>query len=242
MEKIRVRGQNRTGAGRATLARPQRPSGLRASTVGVVLDSVGTQTIRMNQCIAVLHLAAGFLVMTLGLEDVISGGPTRPMLMPAAGAYMAAAVVFYVVMRERTPSVLAWIFALSDVTLFTAISQLTVLNIAGGPDVTVASIAFVITILYAGYGNPRLSAALGAFLLAAYVLPLAGDATTSNAHVVQSSSAQVSAALLMLLGAAIGYYLARQQKIATLAGVVSRLDYLGNTVSLHKMTRGTAER
>ncbi len=241
MEKIRARGHRSTSAGGPTLARPPRPSGLRAHTVGVVLGSVDTPTFLMNRWIALLHVVAGFLLMTLGLEDIVNGGPTRPMLIPAAGTYMAAAVVFYVVMRERSPRVLAWILGLSDAVLFTAISYLTVFNIAGGPDITAACIALVIAILYAGYGNTRLSLVLGCLLVMAYVIPLAADVVTIDQHVVQSSSAPLSAGLLIVLGAAIGYGLARQQKIAAIAGVLTRLDHIGNSIMYHKLTRGSAD-
>lgn len=239
MNKYRSKRQTRPGAGRSMPVRPQRASGLSAQTVGIVLGSSGTHTTLLNAYLTAAHLAVGLLVMALGLEDIVLNGPTRPMIIPFAGAYMSSAVVFFAVMRESRPIVLSWLLGLADVVMLSTLNNLTYLDLGGGADLTFSMFASALFLLYAGYGNPRLSLAVSGLTIAIFALtsPLFASAWDSDAIVFAS----IGALLLQATVAGVAYKIAIEVRNATTRKTIERLQRIDFAVSMHRTIAGAGD-
>lgn len=241
MNKYRSKRQNRPGAGRSTPVRPQRASGLTAQTVGIVLDSSGTHTTLLNAYLTAAHLAIGLLVMTLGLEDILLNGPTRPMIIPFAGAYMACAVVFFAVMRESRPIMLSWLLGMADVVMLSTINSLTYLDLGGGADMTFGMIASAVFLLYAAYGNPRLSLAISGLTIATFAVatPLFAAAVAGHTDAIAFSS--IAAFLLLAAAAGGAYKISAEVRNATARKTIERLQRIDFAVSMHRTIAGATD-
>ncbi len=241
MNKYRSKRQNRPGAGRSTPVRPQRALGLNAQTVGIVLGSSGTHTTLLNAYLTAAHLGVGLLVMALGLEDILLNGPTRPMIIPFAGAYMSCAVIFFAVMRKTRPIVLSWLLGLADVVMLSTINSLTYLDLGGGADLTFGVFASTVFLLYAAYGNPRLSLAVSGLTIAIFAVttPLFAAAVTGHADAIAFTS--ITAFLLLAAAAAGSYKIANEVRNATTRKTIHRLQRIDFAVSMHRTIAGATE-
>ncbi len=221
--------------------RPQRASGLTAQTVGIVLGSSGTHTTLLNTYLTTAHLAIGLMVIALGLEDILLGGPTRPMIIPLAGAYMSCAVIFFTTMRETRPIVLSWTLGLADVVILSTINSLTYLDLVGGVDLTFALIASAVILLYAGYGNPRMSLAVSGLTVAVYALstPLFAAVLAGRAYSI--SVASIVALLLLVAASGGAYRVAAEIRKRTTRKTIDRLQRIDFAVSMSRTMAGATD-
>ena len=238
MHKYRTTRPDLPGAGRGVLSRPQRATGLTGPTVGIVLDSSGTRTNFLNASLAAAHLVIGLVVMLGGLQDIVEGGPTRPAIIPFTGAYMSAAVVFWTALREKRPAVLAWILALSDVVLLSAVYNLTLVDLFGGHEITLSLTAGAVFLLYAAYGIPTMSLITGCMTGLAFMAagPAAGYVVAGHSELVRT--ADVGALVILLVSIVIAFRVARAVKIRTTRGVIERLQRIECAVSMRRTIMG----
>ncbi len=173
---------------------------------------------------AAAHLAIGIGLMAYSVDDILNGGPARASIVPLLGAYLATTVVFYTTLASRRPAVLGWILALSDTVVITAAHRLAYLDLFGGHDDTVATLAVTMCLIYSMYAMPRLSAVTGSILAAACSWSLLEPAGLGGFAL---SLSKVVPVLVIGAGVAAGIVLARRQRRASIdrqIGLLERID------------------
>lgn len=233
MQKLAVQtGRGRRGGTRPLVARPPRTSALSGASVGLVLGALGSSRRRLNDYLVLLHVTAGLAMLAFCTEDVLGGGPTRPMIIPVLGAYMSASVVFYATLKERSPTLLIFINGLSDIVFLVAAHRLAYLSLGSlGSDLTVAFLIAVVASAYGAAGETRLSAALGAIVSVFFAISMVSPST--GYPVLDARS---TLALLVVCGSALlGVRIATAVRRHELAASIHRLEHLESAVAIHRL-------
>lgn len=222
----------RAAAVRPDIRRPQRPSGLNGTVVKTVLDSGGSTWRLLNQYLVLLHVAGGLALLAFCMDDIVTGGPSRPMIIPVLGAYMSVSVVFNVVLKDKSPVILLWINGLSDAALLVAAHRLAFINFASlGPDLTVALLVTLASIVYGATGQARLMLTVSAIVTAFFCFTLVSPAT--GFPVIDGQS--VAALLIVAAAAVVGYRIARFVQKKELSAAILTLERLDGMVATQRL-------
>jgi len=193
---------------------------------------MGAAQRRLNDYLMLAHVAAGLALMAFCVDDIMYGGPSRPVIIPVLGGYVSASVVFHTVLRERSPAVLMWINGMSDVVFLVAAQHLAFVGFGSmGPELTGAFLILVVCALYGLGGQPRLSMAIGGIAIVFFSLSLFGP----------SSGVQVfdprSIAALLLAGAAAfaGIRLARVIEKNEISNSIRTLERMELAVTIQRL-------
>jgi hypothetical protein len=217
---------------RPAISRPDRLPALDGATVGVVLANMGAAQRRLNDYLMLAHVAAGLALMAFCVDDIMYGGPSRPVIIPLLGGYVSASVVFHTVLRERSPALLMWINGMSDVVLLVAAQHLAFAGFGSmGPELTGAFLILVVSALYGLSGQPRLSAAIGGIAIVFFGLSLFGPSSG-----VQVFDPRSIVALLLAVGAvAAGIRIARVIEKSEISNSIRTLERMELAVTIQRL-------
>ncbi len=223
------------GADRPPIVRPARPRALRGAVVGVVLDSIHERPRRINDYLVVLHVAAGLALLAFCVEDIVRGGPSRSIVIPVMGGYMSSSVVFYTLLKERSPRLLTWINALSDIVYIVVAQRFAFLSLGGlGMDLTVALLVVTVAFTYGLAAEPRLSAGVGVLAVAFFtVAPLLSVSGSMPPEVATWLSA-----LIVVASALVSVRIAAVLQTGRIARSIRTLERMEAAVEIGQLRRG----
>ncbi len=236
MNKIPVRKTRRPSgeAERPPIRRMERPAGVTGAIVRTVLAGSETSLRRFNDYLVLLHVAAGLWLLAFCVEDISAGGPSRPMIIPIVGGYMSASIVFYTVLKERSPALLVWINGLSDVIFIVAAHRLAFVSLFGlGPDLTVVLLVAAVSLSYAATGDARLVLAMTSIVTVFFGLAFASPATGYPALDLRS----VGLLVLVAAGSMLAWKMARFVRRKSLSACIRTLERVDAAVTDGRMSR-----
>jgi hypothetical protein len=236
MKKIPVRTarSHSRASMRPPIRRRERPSGLSGSIVRTVLDGSGMALRRFNDYLVLLHVAAGLSLLAFCVEDISTGGPSRPMIIPILGGYMSASVVFYTVLKERNPTLLVWANGLIDIIFLVAVQRLAYFSVLDlGPDVTAALVIATVSLAYAAAGQSRLILTMTAIVSVFFGFTLVSPATGYPVLDIRS----VSSLGLVVAGGMLGWRIASVVRGKSLSASIRTLERLDSAVTNRRIRR-----
>jgi hypothetical protein len=205
--------------------------------VGTVLGATGSVRRRLNDYLVLLHVAAGLWLLAFCVEDIMAGGPSRPMIIPVLGAYMSASVVFHTVLKQKSPTLLMWINGLSDAVFIVAAHRLAFISFWGlGVDLTAALLITLASLVYGAAGQARLMLAVSGIVTVFFCFTLVSPATGYPTLDVRS----VTALLMVAAAAVAGHRLARCVQRRELSAAIFALERVDAAVTTHRLRRLSA--
>ncbi|NNE35901.1 MAG: hypothetical protein HKN13_11715, partial [Rhodothermales bacterium] len=137
--------------------------------------------------------------------------------------------------------VLAWLLGLADVVMLSTINSLTYLDFGGGADLTFGVVAGAVFLLYAAYGNPRLSLAVSGLTMAIFAAttPLFASALAGNTNAIAFTS--IAAFVLLGAVAASAHKIAIEVRNITTRKTIERLERIDFAVSMHRTIAGATD-